>query len=114
MQALAKHIQSRPGLTNAQWAERLGVSRPYLHALLNEDRQPSLETAVEIERATNGEVPVASWPSFAAVVAAVGASAIPQGNDVVLPDGSPALNNEDDTGLTVSQGGENHTGSGAA
>lgn len=114
MQALAKHIQSRPGLTNAQWAERLGVSRPYLHALLNEDRQPSLETAVEIERATNGEVPVASWPSFAAVVAAVGASAIPQGNDVVPLDGSPALNNEDDTGLTVSQGGENHTGGGAA
>lgn len=29
-------------------------------------------------------------------------------------DGSPALNNEDDTGLTVSQGGENHTGGGAA
>jgi len=78
--------------------------------LLNEDRQPSLETAVEIERATNGEVPVASWPSFAAVVAAVGASVIPQGNDVALPDGSPVLNNEDDTGLTVSQGGENHTG----
>lgn len=113
MQALAKHIQSRPGLTNAQWAKRLGVSRPYLHALLNEDRQPSLETAVEIERATNGEVPVASWPSFAAVVAAVGASAIPQGNDVVLLDGSPALNNEGDTGLTVSQGGENHTGGAA-
>ena len=31
-----------------------------------------------------------------------------------LPDGSPVLNNEDDTGLTVSQGGENHTGGGAA
>ena len=29
-------------------------------------------------------------------------------------DGSPALNNEDDTGLTVSQGGEIHTGGGAA
>jgi hypothetical protein len=29
-------------------------------------------------------------------------------------DGSPALNNEDDTGLTVSQDGENHTGGGAA
>ncbi len=113
MQALAKHIQSRPGLTNAQWAERLGVSRPYLHALLNEDRQPSLETAVEIERATNGEVPVASWPSFAAVVAAVGASAIPQGNDVVLPDGSPVLNNEDGADGIVSQVG-NSTPGGAA
>jgi len=32
----------------------------------------------------------------------------------VLPDGSPVLNNEDDTGLTVSQGGEIHTGGGAA
>lgn len=29
-------------------------------------------------------------------------------------DGSPALNNDDDTGLTVSQDGENHTGGGAA
>ena len=113
MQALAKHIQSRPGLTNAQWAERLGVSRPYLHALLNEDRQPSLETAVEIERATNGEVPVASWPSFAAVVAAVGASAIPQGNDVALPDGSPVLNNEDDTAATVAQVGKTIPGDAA-
>ena len=113
MQALAKHIQSRPGLTNAQWAERLGVSRPYLHALLNEDRQPSLETAVEIERATNGEVPVASWPSFAAVVAAVGASAIPQGNDVVPLDGSPALNNDDGADGIVSQVG-NSTPGGAA
>ena len=27
-----------------------------------------------------------------------------------LPDGSPVLNNEDDTGLTVSQGGEIRTG----
>lgn len=27
-----------------------------------------------------------------------------------LPDGSPVLNNEDDTGLTVSQDGEIHTG----
>lgn len=63
--------------------------------MLNEDRQPSLETAVEIERATNGEVPVASWPSFAAVVAAVGASAIPQGNDVVLPDVLPPVADND-------------------
>ena len=114
MQALAKHIQSRPGLTNAQWAERLGVSRPYLHALLNEDRQPSLETAVEIERATNGEVPVASWPSFAAVVAAVGASAIPQGNDVVLPDVPPPVgdNDVDQPGIPASMG--NNTSGGAA
>lgn len=114
MQALAKHIQSRPGLTNAQWAERLGVSRPYLHALLNEDRQPSLETAVEIERATNGEVPVASWPSFAAVVAAVGASVIPQGNDVVLPDVLPPVgdNDVDQPGIPASMG--NNTSGGAA
>lgn len=70
MEQLAQYIASRPGRTNAEWADALGVSRPYLHELLNGRRQPSLATAQRIAAATGGAVSITTWPNLAAVIAA--------------------------------------------
>lgn len=42
-------------------AEIIGVSVQHLSNLLHGHTKPSRETAVDIERATGGAVPVASW-----------------------------------------------------
>lgn len=49
------------GLTRAEVADRLGVSREALFALLGGRRVPSLQTAVAIERLTGGAVPPRLW-----------------------------------------------------
>jgi transcriptional regulator with XRE-family HTH domain len=49
------------GQNRATWADRLGVSRSYLSDLLNGNKTPSLELAVQIERVTQGAVPAACW-----------------------------------------------------
>jgi DNA-binding transcriptional regulator YdaS (Cro superfamily) len=118
MATLSEHIQARPGLTNGQWAQLLGVSRPYLHGLLSGDRQPSLETAIEIERATDGGVPILSWPNLAAVVEAamateMRASKAPAGESVVLPDGLPALGEQSAGDVAIGDSLENQTGGSA-
>ena len=70
MDQLKQYIANRPGRTNGEWAEILGVSRPYLHGLLKGERQPSLATAHRIALATDGDVPITSWPNIAAIVLA--------------------------------------------
>ncbi len=70
MEKLIDHIQARPDRKSREWAADFGISRPYLHGLLKNQRNPSLETAMRIEAATGGAVPIASWPNLAAVVAA--------------------------------------------
>lgn len=57
---LAEHI-SRSGMRQKEWAERFGISQPYLSDLLRGNRTPSLEVAVRIERETQGAVPAVSW-----------------------------------------------------
>lgn len=52
-------------------ADMLGVSRPYLYDLLSGKRQPSFETALRIETATGGEVPITDWPNLARIAEAV-------------------------------------------
>lgn len=42
-------------------AEVLGVSRGYMSELVGGTKQPSLELAFAIERATGGAVPASSW-----------------------------------------------------
>lgn len=49
------------GHNRAAWADRLGISRPYLSDILNGNKVPSLELAARIERATDGAVMAASW-----------------------------------------------------
>ena len=49
------------GKIKLEFAERIGVSPAYLSQMLWWWRRPSLELAVRIERATNGEVPCSAW-----------------------------------------------------
>ncbi len=53
----------KSGETQAVWARRLGVSRGYLHGIINGTKRPSLSLAIRIERLTNGAVSVESWVS---------------------------------------------------
>ena len=69
MDQLAKHIAADPDRTYAEWAVTFGISRPHLHALLNGDRQPSLDVAQRIADATG--VPVTAWPRLAALAKAM-------------------------------------------
>jgi len=55
------------GKVQKVFAKNVGVSEAFLTQILREKRFPSLNTALKIEHATNGEVPVESWPPFAAL-----------------------------------------------
>lgn len=52
---------ARSGKTRSQFAEELGVGRPYLSMLESGKKRPSLELAIRIERLTGGAVPASSW-----------------------------------------------------
>jgi transcriptional regulator with XRE-family HTH domain len=49
------------GITRADVAERLGISRPHVDFICRGDRRPSLELALKIEALTDGAVPVSLW-----------------------------------------------------
>jgi plasmid maintenance system antidote protein VapI len=68
MGTLSDHIKTDTAKTRAEWADAFGISRPYLHGLINGTRSPSVDVAVRIEAATGGAVPVRSWPRLAAVI----------------------------------------------
>lgn len=57
---LAEHIK-QSGETQAVWADRIGISRPYLNSLIKGVKTPSLPVALRIERLTGGVVKAASW-----------------------------------------------------
>lgn len=63
------------GESRAHWAEKLGISKPYLSDLLNGKKQPSLEMAVKIERETGGAVPATSWIPVGKIDQSVGGAA---------------------------------------
>jgi DNA-binding XRE family transcriptional regulator len=58
---MLKQVIEQSGQSRTEWAARLGISRPFLSLLEGGKRQPSLELAVRIERATDGQVPASSW-----------------------------------------------------
>ena len=68
MSTLAEYIKTQPPRPLGEWAADLGISRPYLHALMHGDRMPSVVTAKRIQDATGGAVPVTAWPNFAALL----------------------------------------------
>lgn len=74
MKAFIDYIEARQPETPRETAEHLGISRPFLYDLKGGRREPNLETAVKLERATGGQVPVASWGRFKAVANAIDAS----------------------------------------
>jgi hypothetical protein len=49
------------GKSRDEVAARLVIGRTYLDSLCRAERRPSLELAVEIEKLTNGAVPVEVW-----------------------------------------------------
>ncbi|WP_225028988.1 helix-turn-helix transcriptional regulator [Xinfangfangia pollutisoli] len=60
MSYLAAHIRDA-GLTQAQFAETVGVDQATVSKLCRGKLVPSLPLAVRIERATRGEVAASSW-----------------------------------------------------
>lgn len=63
--SLSDYIEEH-GLTHAEMAERIDVTREYVTMLLSGSRVPGRNVAIRIERETKGKVPVNSWPSAAA------------------------------------------------
>lgn len=60
MNKLAAYIAGT-GSTRSSFAERIGISAPYLTQILNGDKRPSLDVAFRIEAATGGDVPACEW-----------------------------------------------------
>jgi hypothetical protein len=75
MDKLNTFIAAEPGQPMRAWAERFGISRPYLYSLLEGTRYPSLAVAQRIEKETGGAVPLTAWPNINAVAQAVGGRA---------------------------------------
>lgn len=74
MSTLSNYIKGHGEKTRAELAAAFGISRPHLYSLIDGTRQPSIAVAVRIASATNGEVPVTSWPNLNAVISAAGGS----------------------------------------
>lgn len=70
MSALHEYIKARSEKTPGEWAKCFRISRPYLYALADGSRQPSIEVASRIAAATDGAVPVTAWPKLAEIVRA--------------------------------------------
>ena len=49
------------GLTQEQFAERIGVDQSTISRLLKNKMRPSLTLAVNIERETGGAIPASAW-----------------------------------------------------
>lgn len=64
MSKLANHLKER-GLTQVQFAERIGITQGALSKLCGDAPRLSLETAAAIERETGGAVQITDWPQFA-------------------------------------------------
>lgn len=58
--ALAKYLADRK-LSYAAFAALVGADRQRVWRIAKGDRGPSVELAIQIERATGGAVPVESW-----------------------------------------------------
>lgn len=52
---------SANGINQADFAKRIGVSRPYVCLLALGTKTPSLEVALSIQEVTGGEVSVNQW-----------------------------------------------------
>lgn len=75
MSTLSDYIKSQPDLPMREWADRFGISRPHLIALLEGQRMPSPSVARRIADATGGAVPISAWPNIAAMIRDLGGDA---------------------------------------
>lgn len=62
MMTLKQYLDSN-SLTQSQFADRVGVKQATISRL--NGRSPGLDLARKISEATEGDVPVFSWPAFA-------------------------------------------------
>ena len=60
MDQLAKYL-TKHKLSQKEFAELLGVSPPLVCQWLAGRRRPDLTHALEMEKATGGEIPVSAW-----------------------------------------------------
>lgn len=56
---LAAWLEAR-SLGRSVFADQIGISESFLSQVLSRKRRPSLEVAVKIERATDGQVPASA------------------------------------------------------
>ncbi|WP_092886859.1 helix-turn-helix transcriptional regulator [Roseicitreum antarcticum] len=60
MNTLSAYL-SREGIRQGDFAKRVGLTQATVSRLARNAMRPRLETALTIERATGGAVPVSSW-----------------------------------------------------
>jgi DNA-binding transcriptional regulator YdaS (Cro superfamily) len=56
-----KEIIIKSGQSQTAWAARLGITKSYLSSILAGKKQPGLDLAVRIQRATDGQILATSW-----------------------------------------------------
>ena len=62
MENLARYITGAQ-ISKSEFARDVGISAPYLSQILGGIRRPSLDVALRIAAATDGNVPVEAWGS---------------------------------------------------
>lgn len=62
MMTLSQYLNTK-NIRQAEFARLIGTTQGTV-SKLGKDRQPSLDLAAKIERATDGAVPAASWPNI--------------------------------------------------
>lgn len=70
MEKLIAYTRQFPDRQMGEWAAIFGVSRAHMYDLIKGRRLPSIDVALSIHQATDGEVPFRSWANMAAVLAA--------------------------------------------
>jgi transcriptional regulator with XRE-family HTH domain len=62
MMTLSQYLNTK-NIRQAEFARLIGATQGTV-SKLSKDRQPSLDLAAKIERATDGAVPASSWPNI--------------------------------------------------
>ncbi|UWQ30225.1 helix-turn-helix transcriptional regulator [Leisingera sp. M523] len=60
MATLSKYLK-RKKIRQKAFAEKVGISAPYLNQILAGKRRPGIDLMEKIQNATGGEVPVSEW-----------------------------------------------------
>lgn len=58
---MLKQFIKDSGVSQREWAQRLGITEGYLSRILSGEKKPSLDLAAEIERQTGKAIMAASW-----------------------------------------------------
>lgn len=100
MMTLASYLKIH-GLTQAEFAERIGVRQSTISKLCSGAISVRMQTAAIIERATNGQVPMSSWVQSRETGAVAPTTAPVPTPDTVPPNTSEADCRADQSGPSV-------------